>query len=102
MRPVGSVVCCVGLDGLARADGRLGVDEVVVADAAERAAVLDVVGEVDVGGLQAGALDLPGVVEALDAIGFDGWLMVEQDSSWLPPAQAAEIGLRALRAELDR
>lgn len=49
-----------------------------------------------------GALNLPGVVEALGAIGFDGWIMVEQDSSWLPPVEAAEIGLRALRAELDR
>ncbi len=49
-----------------------------------------------------GVLDLRGVVEALDAIGFAGWIMVEQDSPWLPPAEAAEIGLRALRAELDR
>ena len=49
-----------------------------------------------------GALDLSGVVRALDAIGFAGWIMVEQDSSWLPPAEAAEIGLRTLRAELDR
>lgn len=49
-----------------------------------------------------GALDLAGVVEALDGIGFGGWIMVEQDSSWLPPAEAAEIGLLALRAELDR
>ena len=49
-----------------------------------------------------GALDLPGVVRALDAIGFEGWIMVEQDSSWLPPVEAAEVGLRALREELDR
>ncbi|MDQ2673951.1 MAG: sugar phosphate isomerase/epimerase, partial [Chloroflexota bacterium] len=28
-----------------------------------------------------GALDLVGVVRALDRIGFDGWLMVEQDST---------------------
>jgi inosose dehydratase len=49
-----------------------------------------------------GALDLPGVVQALGAIGFEGWIMVEQDSSWLPPDEAAAIGLRALRAELDR
>lgn len=49
-----------------------------------------------------GALDLRGVVEALDGIGFDGWIMVEQDSTWLPAAEAAEIGLRALRAELGR
>jgi inosose dehydratase len=49
-----------------------------------------------------GALDLRGVVEALEGIGFEGWIMVEQDSSWRPPAEAAEIGLRALRTELDR
>lgn len=52
--------------------------------------------------LGSGALDLPGVVGALDAIGFDGWIMVEQDSTWLPPAEAAEVGVRALRAELAR
>ena len=47
-----------------------------------------------------GALDLRGVVEALDGIGYDGWIMVEQDSSWLPPAEASEIGGTALRAAL--
>ena len=49
-----------------------------------------------------GALNLRGVVEGLRAIGFDGWIMVEQDSTWRAPAEAAEIGLRALRTELDR
>lgn len=44
-----------------------------------------------------GALDLAGVVAALDRIGYAGWLMVEQDSSWLAPAEAAAIGIRALR-----
>jgi len=47
-----------------------------------------------------GALDLGGMAEALDAIGYVGWLMVEQDSSWLPPAEAAEIGRQALRRAL--
>lgn len=47
-----------------------------------------------------GVLDLPGVVRALDDIGYDGWIMVEQDSSWLPPAEASAIGARALRAAL--
>lgn len=47
-----------------------------------------------------GVLDLDGVVSALDDIDFDGWIMVEQDSSWLPPAQAAEVGGRALRGAL--
>jgi inosose dehydratase len=49
-----------------------------------------------------GVLDLNGVVAALDGIGYDGWIMVEQDSSWLPPAEAAEIGGRALRSALAR
>ena len=47
-----------------------------------------------------GVLDLPGVVAALDRIGYDGWIMVEQDSSWLPPAEASAIGMRALSAAL--
>jgi inosose dehydratase len=52
-----------------------------------------------------GSLDLPGVVRALREIHYAGWLMVEQDSSWLPPAEAAEIGAIAVREalrELDR
>jgi inosose dehydratase len=52
-----------------------------------------------------GALDLHGVLATLDAVGFDGWLMVEQDSSWLPPSEAAAVGARVLRyalRELDR
>ena len=52
-----------------------------------------------------GALDLAGVVRALEGIGYAGWLMVEQDSSWLPPAEAAAVGKRVLdyaRRELDR
>lgn len=44
-----------------------------------------------------GALDLVGVVSALDRIGYDGWLMVEQDSSWLAPSEAAAVGIRVLR-----
>jgi inosose dehydratase len=47
-----------------------------------------------------GMLDLPGVLNGLSALGYDGWLMVEQDSSWLPPAEAAAIGLRVLRFAL--
>ena len=52
-----------------------------------------------------GALDLRGVLATLDAVDFDGWLMVEQDSSWLPPAEAAAVGRRVLDyafRELDR
>jgi len=43
-----------------------------------------------------GLLDLRGVLRELAAIGYDGWLMVEQDSSWLAPAEAAAIGRRVL------
>jgi inosose dehydratase len=52
-----------------------------------------------------GALDLHGVLSTLEAIGYDGWLMVEQDSSWLPPSEAAAVGKRVLDyalRELDR
>jgi inosose dehydratase len=52
-----------------------------------------------------GALDLAGVLETLSAINFDGWLMVEQDSSWLTPSEAAAVGGRVLRyalGELER
>jgi inosose dehydratase len=44
-----------------------------------------------------GALDIAGVVAELDRIDFDGWVMVEQDSTWLAPAEAAAIGGRVLR-----
>ena len=43
-----------------------------------------------------GALDLDGIFRALDRIGYSGWLMVEQDTSWLRPAEAAAIGKRVL------
>lgn len=49
-----------------------------------------------------GTLDLDGVVGGLDRIGFSGWLMVEQDSSWLAPSEAAAIGNRVLRYALRR
>ena len=52
-----------------------------------------------------GALDLHGVLDTLDTLGYTGWLMVEQDSSRLPPAEAAAVGGRVLRyalRELDR
>ena len=44
-----------------------------------------------------GALDVAGVVRELDRIGFDDWIMVEQDSTWLDPAEAAAVGGRVLR-----
>lgn len=43
-----------------------------------------------------GLLDLPGVLRALAARDYAGWLMVEQDTSWLPPSEAAAIGRRVL------
>ena len=52
-----------------------------------------------------GALDLAGVLETLDGIGYSGWLMVEQDSTWLRPSEAAAVGKRVLDyalRELDR
>jgi inosose dehydratase len=44
-----------------------------------------------------GALDLSSVLRQLASSGYQGWLMVEQDSTWLAPAEAAGIGLRVLR-----
>ena len=44
-----------------------------------------------------GALDVVGIVDELDRIGYSGWLMVEQDSTWLRPSEAAAIGIRVLR-----
>lgn len=46
--------------------------------------------------LGAGELDLAGVLGALAEQGYEGWLMVEQDSSWAPPSEAAAIGRRVL------
>jgi inosose dehydratase len=50
--------------------------------------------------LGSGVLDLPGVLRALSARGYRGWLMVEQDTSWEPPSEAAAIGRRVLDAAL--
>jgi inosose dehydratase len=46
--------------------------------------------------LGAGSLDLSGVLRGLAARDYDGWLMVEQDSCWGPPSEAAAIGRRVL------
>jgi inosose dehydratase len=46
--------------------------------------------------LGAGSLDLLGVLRVLVARDYKGWLMVEQDSSWSPPSEAAAIGRRVL------
>jgi inosose dehydratase len=50
--------------------------------------------------LGGGILDLPGVLGALAALQYRGWLMVEQDTSWEPPSEAAAIGRRVLDATL--
>jgi inosose dehydratase len=50
--------------------------------------------------LGAGALDLLGCLRVLAERGYDGWLMVEQDSSWPPPSEAAAIGRRVLAQAL--
>jgi inosose dehydratase len=46
--------------------------------------------------LGSGALDLAGVLAVLAERDYRGWLMVEQDSSWPPPAESAAIGRRVL------
>jgi inosose dehydratase len=49
-----------------------------------------------------GLLDVDGLVGALDAIGYGGWLMLEQDSTWLAPAESLRIGRAALLEALAR
>ncbi len=50
--------------------------------------------------LGAGALDLMGCLRVLAGRGYTGWLMVEQDSSWSPPSEAAAVGRRVLAQAL--
>jgi inosose dehydratase len=52
--------------------------------------------------LGAGVLDLDAIVAALAERGYAGWLMVEQDSGWPPPAESAAIGRRVLAAAMRR
>jgi inosose dehydratase len=52
--------------------------------------------------LGAGALDLDGVLAVAAGRDYDGWLMVEQDSTWGPPSESAAIGRRVLAAALRR
>jgi inosose dehydratase len=49
-----------------------------------------------------GMLDVDGLVGALEAIGYGGWLMVEQDSTWLAPAESLRIGRAVLLEALAR
>ncbi len=46
--------------------------------------------------LGSGSLDLMAILRVLETRGYAGWLMVEQDSSWPPPSEAAAIGRRVL------
>lgn len=50
--------------------------------------------------LGSGSLDLLGCLRVLNARGYGGWLMIEQDSSWPPPSEAAAIGRRVLALAL--
>jgi inosose dehydratase len=52
--------------------------------------------------LGSGLLDLDGVLAVLAERRYDGWLMVEQDSGWPPPAESAAIGRRVLAAAIRR
>lgn len=52
--------------------------------------------------LGAGILDLDGVIDALAERGYAGWLMVEQDTTWVPPSESAAIGRRVLATALRR
>ena len=52
--------------------------------------------------LGSGILDLDGVLGALAERDYSGWLMVEQDSGWPPPAESAAIGRRVVAAALRR
>ena len=51
--------------------------------------------------LGAGTLDLLGCLRALAERDYRAWLMVEQDSSWGPPSEAAAIGRRVLAQALQ-
>jgi inosose dehydratase len=44
-----------------------------------------------------GVLDVAGLLGALREIGYDGWLMVEQDSTWLAPIDSARASRAYLR-----
>jgi inosose dehydratase len=48
--------------------------------------------------LGTGVLDVPRLLAALQDIGYDGWLMVEQDSTWLTPADSARTSRTYLRS----
>jgi inosose dehydratase len=46
--------------------------------------------------LGTGVLDLVGILGVLAERGYEGWLMVEQDTTWKPPSESAAIGRNVL------
>ncbi len=46
--------------------------------------------------LGSGSLDLAGLVREISGRGYSGWIMVEQDTTWEPPAQAAAMSRHLL------
>lgn len=46
-----------------------------------------------------GCLDVAGLLAALRGIDYQGWLMVEQDSTWLGPAESARVSREYLRGK---
>jgi len=46
--------------------------------------------------LGSGVLDVVGVLGALAERRYEGWLMVEQDTTWKPPSESAAIGRNVL------
>jgi inosose dehydratase len=70
------------LDGVRR-------DEVGFADGVRRRVFTE---------LGRGMLDVPALLEALRDIGYAGWLMVEQDSTWLAPSESARTSRAYLRS----
>lgn len=47
--------------------------------------------------LGGGLLDVFGVLESLEVMGYNGWLMIEQDTTSRPPAESAAVGLHTAR-----
>ena len=46
-------------------------------------------------------VDVAGVADALLQVGYDGWVMCEQDTTWRPPAESAAISRRVWAFALD-
>lgn len=65
---------------------------------AERLGFLDGVRRCVFTELGRGLLDVPALLETLDGIGYDGWLMVEQDSTRLEPIESARTSREYLRS----